>query len=196
MRPTSPTTGFPNRRVFGRSSREFLKTGTLPGNDTAFGPMAETIHDSLRYLTDGDLHAIATYLKDGPLPASQTVAKASASPQELADGKELYEDNCASCHQTNGQGMPDQVPALAGNTAVTAAQPNDLIMAILQGFGPHGTWGGMGAFGRQLTDEQIADIANYVRTAWNNHAEPTRWHGRSEIGEPWLTCPRQPGSRT
>jgi hypothetical protein len=96
--------------------------------------------------------------------------------------------------------MPEQVPALAGNTAVTADQPNDLIMAILQGFGPHGTWGGMAAFGRVLTNEQIADIANYVRTAWNNHAEPNaeewsvgNWRAMADIPprtrQPDLICP-------
>jgi mono/diheme cytochrome c family protein len=178
----------------------FLKTGNLPGNATAFGPMQETIHDSLQYLSDGDLHAIAIYLKEGPVPASQSIAKASASPEELAAGKALYENNCSSCHQENGQGIPHQVPALAGNTAVTAAQPNDLIMAILQGFGPHGTWGGMGAFGRQLTNAQIADIANYVRTAWNNHAAPNavewsvgNWRAMADIPaktrQPDLICP-------
>jgi mono/diheme cytochrome c family protein len=179
---------------------KFLKTGDLPGNTTAFGPMRETIHDSLQYLSDGDLHAIAMYLKEGPVPASQTIAAASVTPQQLAAGKALYEDNCSSCHQDNGQGIRDQVPALAGNTAVTAAEPNDLIMAILQGFGPHGTWGGMGAFGRQLTDEQIADIANYVRTAWNNHAQPNavawsvgNWRAMADMPatarQPDLICP-------
>jgi len=178
----------------------FLKTGNLPGNVTAFGPMSETIHDSLQYLSDTDLHAIAVYLKDQPLPESQEVARASVSPEQLAAGKSLYEDNCSSCHQSDGRGMPEQVPALAGNTAVTADQPNDLIMAILQGFGPHGTWGGMAAFGRVLTNEQIADIANYVRTAWNNHAEPNaeqwsvgNWRAMADMPaktrQPDLICP-------
>ncbi len=179
---------------------KFLKTGNLPGNVTAFGPMRETIHDSLQYLSDADLHAIALYLKEEPLPDSQKVVRASVSPRQLAAGQALYEDNCSSCHQSNGQGIPEQVPALAGNTAVTADQPNDLIMAILQGFGPHGTWGGMAAFGRVLTNEQIADIANYVRTAWNNHAEPNaelwsvgNWRAMADMPaktrQPDLICP-------
>ena len=47
----------------------------------------------------------------------------------------------------------------------------NIIMAMLQGFAPQGTWGAMGSFA-SLSNEQIADIANYVRTAWNNRAEP------------------------
>jgi mono/diheme cytochrome c family protein len=30
----------------------------------------------------------------------------------------------------------------------------------------------MPAFKLQLTDEQVADIANYVRTSWGNAADP------------------------
>jgi mono/diheme cytochrome c family protein len=134
--------------------------------------MRETIHDSLRYLNNSDLNAMAVYLKQQPMPRSESSPKATISAQEALDGKQLYEDNCSSCHQSNGQGLAKQVPALAGNTAVTAAEPNDVIMAMLQGFGPNGTWGAMGSFAKQLTDAQIADIANYVRTAWNNTAEP------------------------
>ena len=32
--------------------------------------------------------------------------------------------------------------------------------------------GGMPAFKAQLTDEQIAAVASYVRGAWGNHADP------------------------
>jgi mono/diheme cytochrome c family protein len=124
----------------------FLKTGVLPNNTVAFGPMQETIHDSLSHLTDGDLHAIALYLKEQPTPKSQTPEKATISAQSLADGKNLYINNCSSCHQRDGKGLPGQVPALDGNTAVTASHPNDVVMAIMQGFGPKGTWGAMGSF--------------------------------------------------
>jgi len=178
----------------------FLKTGELPGNALAVGPMAEAIHDSLRYLSSSDLHDIALYLKEEPPPDSEHAKPASVTPAELAVGKSLYEDNCAACHQSNGEGTPNQVPALAGNTAVTAAQPNNLVMAMLQGFGPHGTDGAMGSFAKRLTDEQIADIANYVRTAWNNHAEPNavpwsvgNWRLMADIParsrQPDLICP-------
>ena len=177
----------------------FLKTGTLPNNTTAFGPMEETIHDSLSHLSNGDLHAIALYLKDEPEPRLQAVKKASISPRCLAAGRSLYFDNCRSCHQPNGRGVPGQVPALDGNTAVTASQPNDAVMAIMQGFGPNGTWGAMGSFA-QLSNQQIADLVNYIRTAWSNHAEPNavawsvgNWRAFADIPakerQPDLICP-------
>jgi mono/diheme cytochrome c family protein len=180
----------------------FLKTGVLPNNTTAFGPMQETIHDSLSHLTDGDLHAIALYLKQEPNPQSQPPPKTTISPESLAAGRTLYINNCSSCHQPNGRGLPGQVPALDGNTAVTASQPNDAVMAILQGFGPHGTWGAMGSFAH-LSNQQIADLVNYIRTAWSNHAEPNavewsvgNWRAFADIPakerQPDLICPLLP----
>jgi mono/diheme cytochrome c family protein len=177
----------------------FLKTGVLPNNTLAFGPMQETIHDSLAYLTDSDLRAIALYLKAQPIPHWESPGKANISEQSLLDGKNLYIDNCSSCHQPNGRGLPGQIPALDGNTAVTASHPNDAVMAILQGFGPNGTWGAMGSFA-QLSNQQIADLVNYIRTAWSNHAEPNavawsvgNWRSFADIParerQPDLICP-------
>ncbi len=181
---------------------KFLKTGNLPGNVKVFGPMQETIHDSLSHLTNADLRAIALYLKDQPVPHSKTPERVTITPESFAAGKLLYENNCSSCHQSNGQGLPHQVPALDGNTAVTAAQPNDIVMAMLEGFGPSDTWGAMGSF-KQLTNQQIADIANYVRMAWSNHAEPNavawsvgNWRMMADIPakerQPDLICPLLP----
>jgi hypothetical protein len=75
-------------------------------------------------------------------------------------------------------------------------------MAILQGFGPNGTWGAMGSFA-QLSNQQIADLVNYIRTAWSNHAEPNalewsvgNWRAFADIPakerQPDLICPLLP----
>ncbi len=156
----------------------FLKTGHMPGNAVVFGPMEEVVHDSLGKLSDGDVHAIALYLKDQTPPQSQGApSRVSLSPQDLAVGKELYENNCGACHQNDGKGLKGQVPALAGNTAVTAPGANNVVMAMLEGFAPQGTYGAMGSFAHQFNDAQLAQVANYVRTAWGNNAEPnaTPW---------------------
>jgi mono/diheme cytochrome c family protein len=178
----------------------FFRTGHLPDNTTAFGPMREAIHDSLRYLSEGDLEAVATYLKNAPTPDLQSTERVRASAAQIESGRRLYGDHCASCHGTDGHGVSGEIPSLDGNSAVTAAQGNDLVMAMLQGFTPHGTYGAMGSFARDLDDAQIADIANYVRTAWSNHAEPNvlpwsvgNWRAVADIPaksrEPALICP-------
>lgn len=153
----------------------YLKSGVMPGNVKTFGPMQQTIDNSLRYLTDPDLHAIAVYLKDQP----RGVTPQKPLPvkyERLSAGQRVYEDHCSSCHQNDGKGTRGTVPALAGNDAVTAAEPYDVVMAVLEGFAPQGTWGAMASFA-SLSDEQIADVTNYVRTAWGNNAMPnaTPW---------------------
>jgi mono/diheme cytochrome c family protein len=155
---------------------KFLKTGTSPDNTKAFGPMQEVVHDSLQYLSDADLHAMAVYLEDQATSVEPETPTKVSLPQ-LALGKRVYEDNCSSCHQSNGMGRKGTIPALAGNGSVTASEPYDVIMAMLEGFPPQANWGAMGSFANSLSDDQISAVANYVRTAWGNNAPPnaTPW---------------------
>ena len=148
---------------------KFLKTGSAPDNSKVFGPMQEVVHESLRYLSDADLQAMAIYLKDQSTGATPVEASKAYLPR-LQAGKLVYENNCASCHQSNGKGINSTVPALAKNDAVTAAEPYNVIMAMLEGFKPQGAWGAMGSFADALSDDQISDVANYIRTAWGNDA--------------------------
>jgi mono/diheme cytochrome c family protein len=155
----------------------FLKSGVMPDNSKAVGPMQEVVHDSLRYLTAADLHAMVTYLKNqesGAKPKSASPVKYA----RLAEGKLVYENNCSSCHQSDGTGQKASIPALAHNDAVTAREPYNVVMAVLEGFAPQGTWGAMGSFAGTLSDDQIADVTNYVRTAWGNGGAPN--------ATPWL----------
>jgi mono/diheme cytochrome c family protein len=154
----------------------FFRNGKAPNNAKSLGPMQDVIHDSLQYLSAGDLHAMAVYLKDQPAAGTPEKPTKSSFPR-LEQGKLVYENNCSGCHQSNGQGIKGTVPALAGNGAVTALQPYDVIMAVLEGFPAQGTWGAMGSFAAKLTDDQISDVTNYVRTAWQNNAPPnaTPW---------------------
>jgi mono/diheme cytochrome c family protein len=149
----------------------YLKTGNGPHNAKVIGPMEEVVHDSLKYLSMGDLRAIAIYLKDQPGSQNPQTPTKAYLPR-LEQGKLVYENNCSSCHQSNGQGIKGTVPALAGNGAVTALEPYDVMMAVLEGFPANGTWGAMASFADKLSDDQISDVTNYVRTAWNNNASP------------------------
>jgi mono/diheme cytochrome c family protein len=180
---------------------KYLKTGVGPGNVKTFGPMQEVVHDSLSQLHDSDLKAMAVYLKDQPHDStSASASKAKMPAENLARGKALYADNCSSCHQRDGKGIAGTAPALAGNDAVTAAEPYNLIMAMLEGFPAQGNWGAMGSFANTLSDDQIADVANYIRTAWGNDAAPNaapwsvgNWREHAAVVQPnqadALLCP-------
>jgi mono/diheme cytochrome c family protein len=155
---------------------QYLKSGALPGNVKTFGPMQLVISDSLRYLTDSDRRAMAVYLVDQPKGVTPQ-KPAPVKYARLAAGKRVYDEYCSGCHQGNGKGSIGTVPALAGNDAVTAAEPYNVVMAVLEGFEPQGTWGAMASFAASLSDDQISDVTNYVRTAWGNGAMPnaTPW---------------------
>lgn len=152
----------------------FLKSGSATGKTSVFGPMAEVVHDSLGFLTEQDRAAIVTYLFDSPPPKDKPAPQA-ASPlaaDVYARAAALYVDNCSACHMDKGAGRGDAIPSLAGNPAVVAAEPYNVVMAILGGLPPGGTYGAMPSFAGRLDDRQVADIANYVRTSWGNAAAP------------------------
>ena len=52
---------------------ELLKTGTTPEQSKVKGAMRETIQDGLKYLSDGDLEAIADYLFAQPPIVHQVI---------------------------------------------------------------------------------------------------------------------------
>ena len=88
------------------------------------------------------------------------------SLEELkARGEKVYAANCVACHQASGQGSPAvKAPALAGNNFVTA-EPGP-IDTVLNGR-PNTA---MQAFGKQLSDTEIAAVITYVRNSWGNKA--------------------------
>jgi mono/diheme cytochrome c family protein len=89
-----------------------------------------------------------------------------------ARGAQLYSDNCSGCHQPRGRGVPGVFPPLAGNPVVLAQEPNDIVKVVDRGIQARNGFIAMPAFNIQLTDQQVADIANYVRTSWGNRAAP------------------------
>jgi mono/diheme cytochrome c family protein len=151
---------------------QFLKTGSVPKSSSVFGPMRDVIHDGLAHLTDPDIAAMATYLLDSPpppsVPAPQRLSPLPAEAYERAS--KVYVDHCAGCHQPHGTGIAGSIPPLAGNPAVTAAEPYNVIAVVLQGLPSSGSYGAMPSFAGRLSDDEVADLANYVRTSWGNKA--------------------------
>jgi cytochrome c oxidase cbb3-type subunit 2 len=113
-------------------------------------------------------------------PAAAPAPTAAASggySYDAAKGQSLFMANCSACHQATGEGIPGAFPPLKGNAAVDADDPTLHIHTVLQG--AHGvTIGGvayssvMPPFAGQLSDADIANIVNYERSSWGNHAKP------------------------
>lgn len=161
---------------------DFLKTGRTD-KSAAFGSMTDVVSQSTQYLNDEDLHAIAVYLKS--LPASDPQAPApqqnDSTTQALLrgdfqqTGAEEYVDNCAACHRIDGQGYAKTFPALAHNSALLSDDPSSIISIILKGGSMAITKEAvtgltMPDFGWRLNDQQVADVATFVRQSWGNQA--------------------------
>jgi mono/diheme cytochrome c family protein len=85
----------------------------------------------------------------------------------VTQGKTVFEDNCAQCHRTNGQGLPGTFPALNKNSFVTG-DPKPVMATVLNG--RKGTLGQMPTWKDKLNDQQIAAVITYIRQAWANQA--------------------------
>lgn len=148
---------------------DYLHDGGNMRRGSPFGPMQSVVDESLSQLPRKDIEDLAAYLQTATPPRKNPVKPVRLAKGELAKGKQLYDDNCAACHQENGAGIKDVFPNLAGNESVTNGPSDNLIGVVLGGMKPwHDNGPAMPAFGSILNDEQIAAIANYVRTAWDN----------------------------
>lgn len=113
-----------------------------------------------------------------PAPDDRSrTASASPVPALSADGEEIYNTRCMSCHQMNGQGVPRTFPPLNESEWVTGDKGR-LIRILLDGIqGPmrvKGTEysGVMPPWRDALNDEEVAQIATYVRSNFGNDAPP------------------------
>ena len=88
---------------------------------------------------------------------------AFAAPAFAADGAEIYQGQCVSCHQADGEGA-GAYPALAGSDRVLG-EPDELVAFVLNGRGV------MPAFRNVLDDEQLAAVLSHVRSSFGNEAE-------------------------
>jgi nicotinate dehydrogenase subunit B len=171
----------------------YLRTGHSSQHGSAAGPMADVVA-AMQPLPDSDIAAMATYLaslngnadpkdakvaQDNAIASSQT-AKAEAlriSPQ----GERLFMGACAACHEQS-----NILPSLALNTNLHAASADNLLQSIFHGIEAPAILAertgrqapevmSMPGFRAQFTDNQIKDLATYLRAryapdkpAWSN----------------------------
>jgi mono/diheme cytochrome c family protein len=156
---------FSNEQLF-----TYLKTGSAKGMGVVVGPMAQTMHESLGKLTDSDLHDIVLYLKSTPPKEGFKDRHPAAGQEQVAANAQSYLNYCASCHGQKGEGLEGAVPKLAGNGVVTAQGPETIIRVVLGGINAQDSYSVMPAIGARMSDQEVADAVNYVRSAWGNAA--------------------------
>jgi len=147
---------------------------------TTYGPMAEVVYNSLQYLSDEDVKAMAVYLKALPQRESEPPPTSQArlvNPAVMETGRKVYAAQCAMCHGAEGKGNPPAYPPLAGNQSITMASPVNSIRMVLNGGYAPGTKKnprphGMPPFSHILNDDEVAAVVTYIRVAWENSGTP------------------------
>lgn len=155
---------------------KYLKSGhsTKAG---IFGPMNEVIVNSLQHLTAEDAKAMAVYLKS--LPPVGDSPQQTLSDEQRTVGEKLYKTHCDECHVASGRGAFMKAPPVAGSAIVQAGNPASLINVILYGAkvgkggpSPFGAWEDMPSFAKKMSDAEVATLANFLRSNWNNKGGP------------------------
>ncbi len=93
------------------------------------------------------------------------VEKTWTKEELMARGEEVYMQQCVTCHQADGTGIPPTFPALAGSAVVNGAAA-DQVQLVLNG--KPGT--AMAAFGSLLSENDIAAAITYTRNSFGNTA--------------------------
>jgi mono/diheme cytochrome c family protein len=90
---------------------------------------------------------------------------------ELSSGKEIFEQMCAGCHGTRGDGGAGQksgfvprVPTLANKEYMNSVPDDYLVMIIKKGGEYMGKMASMPAWEKRLSDQQIRDVVAHIRT--------------------------------
>ncbi len=122
---------------------------------------------------------------------------APAKADVIQAGATVYDVHCGTCHLPTGLGSADTGPKLAGSLVVQASDPSSLINVIL--YGPQlpdpapdlGPLAADEAYADKLTDEEVAQLAGYLRSIVEQQGRRSDGETGREAavtGEHMLTC--------
>jgi len=103
--------------------------------------------------------------------AQENIKKDTNFAKSSKEGAIIYEDFCMNCHLPNGQGVEKTFPPLAKSDylmdkraasiqAIKFGQKGEI---VVNGIKYNNTMARLG-----LTDQEIADVMNYITTSWGN----------------------------
>jgi mono/diheme cytochrome c family protein len=116
-------------------------------------------------------------------------AQAQAPFDPIKRGDKLFSNNCAACHQPDGNGVPGAFPPLDGSPWVVGA-PERFVKIVMRGLhGPvevkgntfNGNMPSYGENGLNWDDRDISAITTFVRQSWSNEAPPISEEQVAEI---------------
>jgi len=119
------------------------------------------------------LHMRVIVVMMGCVVSLAATAQSATLKPSVERGKTIYVQRCMVCHQQDGGGVPHLNPPLDGASAVKGKDKNRLIQIILKGMSDRVEIDGEYysnnmASHADLSDQQIADVLNYIRNTWTN----------------------------
>jgi mono/diheme cytochrome c family protein len=152
----------------------YLAHGHAAARGTASGPMGEAVDESLSQLAPEDVRAVVTYLRSVPPVVAPDLPAIKAAPADAshrtgplsadAQGKQVFEGACVSCHSWSGVSAISPLATLTGARAVNDPSARNIAQVVIGGSSrttPQGRVS-MPAFGSIYSDAEIAAVANYV----------------------------------
>ncbi len=163
--------GTTNKKGAKRNVRPVL----LPSEPAALAKLAATNDPKLKERAAKVAELFVWVGKPGYNPPK--VTPLTVAQRKLFDeGKELFGQTCAGCHQLTGLGQEGLAPPLANSEWVNG-KPENIARIVL-----NGVTGDINVDGRTysmempplnvLTDEQLAAIFTYIRRDWGHTASP------------------------
>ncbi|WP_245539933.1 c-type cytochrome [Rudaea cellulosilytica] len=150
----------------------YIGHGHANNHGSASGPMGEAVSESLSRLEPEDLRAIVAYVRSVPATSSDLPAQlAPPAPRSHregfaanARGKQVFEGACMSCHNWDGVADISPYATLTGSRAVNDPSGINVAQIVITGSASWSENGSlnMPAFGQTYSNEEIAEVANYV----------------------------------
>jgi len=129
----------------------------LCGKDHGFMPIVVEV------VSEEDYKAWVAKKKGTAAIAAADNSKTFDLADLVARGEQVYQGNCAACHQADGKGLPGVFPAISGSAVATGPIAGHIAIVMN---GKPGT--AMAAFAGQLSDADIAAVVTYQRNALGN----------------------------
>lgn len=113
--------------------------------------------------------------EDAAAPVAAQTKQSPEIQESISRGAALYNNFCASCHLSSGEGIAGTFPPLKNSDWITEKRTR-AIHAI-----KFGLQGPIEVNGKKynslmpdlgLTDQEIADIFNYIQNSWGNQSGP------------------------
>lgn len=132
----------------------------LCGKDHAFMPVVVDVRTPEEF----DRWVAQELERQAQEKAAEAARGTMTMDELMVQGQKIYETHCAACHQISGEGLPGVIPALKGSVMATTNIPAHIEIVVN---GKAGT--AMQAYGKQLTNSELASVITYERNAWGNN---------------------------